>query len=297
METAAEVAIKVESVNASYLRLFHEVKVCKLLVGSVGVPNVHWYGVEGKYSVAVFDLLGPSLQDLFDYSGFRFSLKTVLMLAEQMVTRMEYVHNKGLVHRNIKPSHFAIGLGAKADVVHLIDFGFAKHVCESKARTYLHRAELPKVVGTLRYMSMNAHRGLEETRSDDLESLGYVLTYFLRGRLPWQGMQGSTESERHKKILDKKMSTSMHELCCRAPRELAELCAYSERSHCDANPDYTYLKRSVRHALSRFGSNHVCRFDWTGRASRSWTTACSSSRLQCVSEETLEEGGQMVCAC
>eukprot|EP00928_Gymnodinium_smaydae_P080235 TRINITY_DN63985_c0_g1_i1.p1 TRINITY_DN63985_c0_g1~~TRINITY_DN63985_c0_g1_i1.p1 ORF type:complete len:344 (+),score=33.07 TRINITY_DN63985_c0_g1_i1:46-1032(+) len=297
LETGADVAIKFESVKAGHLRLMHEAKVCKLFANSVGLPIVHWYGVEGDYNVVVFDLLGPSLQDLLDYSGGRFSLKTVLMLADQMIARIESVHSRGFVHGTIKPSHFVIGLGANADIIHLIDFGHAQRICASKAQAPPRLTEDQNFNGSLRYISVNAHRGVEQGRRDDLESLGYVLLYFFRGRLPWQGMRASTESEKHELVMDKKLNTCMNELCYRAPREFAEICAYSQGLQRNDVPDYAYLKRSLRNAFCRFGSNYSSHFDWTARASRAETTVCSSRRLQSVIEEGFEQDGQTVCAC
>eukprot|EP00928_Gymnodinium_smaydae_P002633 TRINITY_DN10941_c0_g1_i1.p1 TRINITY_DN10941_c0_g1~~TRINITY_DN10941_c0_g1_i1.p1 ORF type:complete len:361 (+),score=24.57 TRINITY_DN10941_c0_g1_i1:60-1085(+) len=295
LETGAEVAVKVESVRASHMRLLHEAKLCKLLEGSVGIPTVHWYGVEGDKNVAVFDLLGPSLQDLFDYRGCKFSLRTVLMLAEQMISRIECLHSKGLLHRNIKPGHFVIGLGAKGNLVHLIDFGLAHCFCDARDCDHAQLEKNLNLVGAPRYISTRAHRGLKQSRLDDLESLGYVLVYFLRGRLPWQGLRGNTVSEKHKLILEKKLSTSMYELCHSAPREFAELCAYSERLQGNDCPDYAYLKRSLRHAFFRLGYHCGSPFDWTPRSIRSEASRASSKTLQCVIEQSFDQAGQNAC--
>jgi len=97
-----EVAIKLESVKARHPQLLYESKLYKILHGGIGIPHIRWYGTERDYNVLVMDLLGPSLEDLFNFCGRRFTMKTVLMLADQMISRIEYVHNKSFIHRDIK---------------------------------------------------------------------------------------------------------------------------------------------------------------------------------------------------
>lgn len=155
-----EVAIKLESIKSRRPQLIFEAKVYKLLAGGYGIPNVHWYGNEGDYNVLVMDLLGPSLEDLFNYCGRKFSLKTVLLLADQMIRRIEFIHAKSFIHRDIKPDNYLMGLGKKANNVFLIDFGLAKKYRDLRTQKHLPYREQKSLTGTARYASINAHLGI-----------------------------------------------------------------------------------------------------------------------------------------
>ncbi|KAI5662795.1 hypothetical protein M9H77_22118 [Catharanthus roseus] len=257
------VAVKIENNKTKHPQLLYEAKLYHILQGGSGIPGIRWSGVDGEDNALVLDLLGPSLEDLFVYCGRKFSLKTVLMLADQMITRIEYVHSKGFLHRDIKPDNFLMGLGRKANQVYIIDFGLAKRYRDATTNRHIPYRENKNLTGTARYASCNTHLGIEQSRRDDLESLGYVLLYFLRGSLPWQGLKAATKKQKYDKICEKKLSTPIEVLCKSHPVEFASYFHYCHSLTFDQRPDYGFLKRLFRELFTHEGYEFDYIFDWT----------------------------------
>jgi len=268
-----EVAIKLESLKSKHPQLLYESKLYRILAGGVGIPNVHWYGVEGEYNAMVMDVLGPSLEDLFNFVVRKntstntpgFSLKTVLMCADQMINRIEYMHAKNFIHRDIKPDNFLIGLGKKANQIYIIDFGLAKKYRDPKTQQHIPYREGKNLTGTARYASLNTHLGIEQSRRDDLEALGYVLMYFNRGKLPWQGLKpakGDSKKGKYDLIMEKKMSTPIEVLCKHYPTEFITYLNYCRSLRFEDRPDYAYLRRFLKDLFFRENYQYDFVFDW-----------------------------------
>ncbi|KAJ3105985.1 serine/threonine protein kinase [Phlyctochytrium planicorne] len=258
-----EVAIKIELVRAEKPQLEYETRVCRSLAGGVGICFVRWFGVElDNFNCMVMDLLGPSLEDLFNFCGRKFSLKTVLLLADQLIQRIEYIHSKNFIHRDIKPENFLVGLGKQENQVHMINFGLSKMYCDRITHVHIPYKENKSVTGTGRYLSIKTHLGVEQSRRDDLESLGYVLMYFCRGSLPWQGMKAATRRQKYDRIM-KKMTTPAEVLCRGFPNEFAVYMNYIRSLGFDDKPDYNYLRKLFRDLFIRQGYVFDSVFDWT----------------------------------
>ncbi|KAH9801508.1 protein kinase domain-containing protein [Citrus sinensis] len=186
----------------------------------------------------------------------------VILLIIQ-INRVEFVHSKSFLHRDIKPDNFLMGLGRRANQVYIIDFGLAKKYRDTSTHQHIPYRENKNLTGTARYASMNTHLGIEQSRRDDLESLGYVLMYFLRGSLPWQGLKAGTKKQKYEKISEKKVSTSIEALCRGYPTEFASYFHYCRSLRFDDKPDYAYLKRIFRDLFIREGFQFDYVFDWT----------------------------------
>lgn len=271
------VAIKLMLVRDGGEMLRIEAEAYTKLSGGVGIPQLLWYGQECEYYALVHELLGPSLEDLFNYCDRRFSIKTVLLLADQAIARIEHLHKNGLLHRDIKPENFLMGIGRRGNILYIVDFGLTKEFYD--AERFQTMAGRP-FGGTSRYASLNNHNGrgpcrstlqysianieAEQSRGDDLESLGYMLLYFALGSLPWQGLKTGTE-KRNKLISQVKTNLPVSELCEGLPQEFATYINYTRSLGFNDKPNYPYLRKLFRTAFAARGFQYDNVFDWTER--------------------------------
>ena len=261
--TGGEIAIKLEPLTTEQPQLVYEYKIYKYLQNGFGIPKVYECSKDKKYTILIMDLLGDSLEKKFNECNRKFSLLTVLMIMEQLVSRIEFIHSKNLLHRDIKPDNFLVGRGNKNNIIYAIDFGLSKKYRDSKTGLHIPYRDGKSLTGTARYASINTHLGIEQSRRDDIEALGYIMVYFLKGSLPWQGMVINDPKKKYDKIKQLKYDIKLEVLCEGLPKECIKFIQYARDMKFEDRPDYHYLRELLRKAAKKNGLQFdSSKFDW-----------------------------------
>jgi serine/threonine protein kinase len=247
IDKTEEFAIKFEKTTVKNSVIGEEIKILKDLQGGVGIPEIYWHGRHEEYKVIVMDILGPSLDKFFKICGKKFNLETTVLFGIEMINRIEYMHSKGYLHRDIKPNNFLLGKFSRNKIcedntMFIVDFGLSKSYLDEESGLHYDYKENRRFVGTPRYASLNTHVGIRQSRRDDIESIVYIIIYFLKGELPWQGVKAKTKSEKKEKIKHQKKFVTVFEMTQGLPVQFTELLTYVKNIGFNEVPNYDHIR-------------------------------------------------------
>ena len=241
-------AIKLEDMKQNQYILEEESIILSYL-NIPRIPRIKSFGYKGSFIILVMELLGKSLDDIFnELPSKKMSLRCVCNIALQLLSIIEIMHNNNIIHRDIKPGNIAIGVKEKSKYIYLLDFGLSKKYINDENKHFKFEQN-NKLIGNARYSSINALEGGTQSRRDDLESLGYLLLFFILGRLPWQGYVSNSKEDKYYKIKEIKKQTSPKKLCENLPKQFEEYIVYTRKLEYEENPNYNYLKNLFKSLL------------------------------------------------
>eukprot|EP01097_Dermamoeba_algensis_P001050 TRINITY_DN139_c0_g6_i3.p1 TRINITY_DN139_c0_g6~~TRINITY_DN139_c0_g6_i3.p1 ORF type:complete len:519 (-),score=171.52 TRINITY_DN139_c0_g6_i3:156-1712(-) len=260
------VAIKFEALDIPVPQLEKEVQILRTLDGVKGVAKVYYFGREEHHLVMVMDRLGPSLEEQFARCGGKLSIKSVMVIGLQCLDRLEAIHKAGFIYRDIKPENFLTGPAEDRSTVYVIDFGLAKRYIDPVTKQHIPYQDNKNFSGNARFASLNSHLGIEQSRRDDLESLGFMLLYLFKGSLPWQGIKASNMKEKFHKIKMEKERNSPREITANDKAVIST--AFSEYFenvrllNFDEDPDYSSFKSLLLKVMRKEKLTADGTWDW-----------------------------------
>jgi len=202
LRTREKVAIKMEPINKNQQSLKNETRVYQYLNGCPGVAKLRWFGTDSKHYYLVIDLLGMSLSTYLEQTK-KISLPLIFKWAVQMITILESIHDKGMIHRDIKPDNFLMDPNTGIENIYLIDFGFCKTFLKQGSREHIETGYTTSLIGTPTFASIRSHENKELSRRDDLESIAYVLIFLYLGYLPWSNVLREKMMEKKRDFFEK----------------------------------------------------------------------------------------------
>jgi len=241
VRTNEQVAIKVEPIANQTKLIKNESIIYNYLKNINGIPSVKWFGKDEINYYMVIDLLGHSLQTIKEHKRV-FSLKATFQIGIQIVNLLKSIHEKGLIHRDIKPDNFLFGLGERKTQIYMIDFGLCKSFLNND-RTHIDMKKSQNLIGSQTYASINAHNYDELSRRDDLESACYMLIYFVLGKLAWNNLNTNTKTNTNANIIIKQMKENIinADKDKQVPVILMNILQYVRSLTFKEEPDYIYI--------------------------------------------------------
>ena len=249
-KTNKYVAIKAEKKCKNGVELLESEAFLLYSLRGFGIPQVLSYGRTKTHNILVLPLLGKSLLDLFIYKNKNISINDICLIAIQILDRIEWIHSNNIVYRDIKPENFLFGK-KDPEVLYLIDFGLCRKYRSSTTGKHIKPKNMGKFTGTSRYASLYAMAGNEQSRRDDIESIGYMIIFLMKKKLPWQGIKGNSYKECYHKLYLMKKYIEMEELCKGLPSEIIDYMNNARSLKFEEEPNYKYLKSLFNNILKK----------------------------------------------
>ncbi|CAG9323507.1 unnamed protein product [Blepharisma stoltei] len=243
LKTQNKCAVKIPSVSNknSFPQLLNEGKILKAIQGGIGIPKFIKFSNNEDELFLAMQHLGSNLEEKFIKCNRKFSLATVLTIGEQLLDRLEYIHRKGYIHRDLKPRQLLLGNGSDSSTLYVIDYGLSKQYIQKSMNLHIPYTEGRPFEGTAYFASLNTHMGIQQSRRDDLEAYIYMLAYFLNGTLPWIAAEKTSKiTERQIKLMKSRLSSTG--LFLDKPEEFNNIFKYVRNLEFDAEPDYDYIR-------------------------------------------------------
>lgn len=257
-------AMKVQDRSELYGNLENEAYNLYQLKG-LGIPKIISYGHYRKYNVLVMELLGKALDKLFIENiniGEKLRKKDAILAGIQMIDRIEHIHSKNLLHLDIKPDNFLVG-EPDSSLLYIIDFGFTKQYKSFRTGKHIQYSKKSFFNGNLLFSSARTMNGIESSRRDDLESLGYVLIHLFSKELPWKNLHYKNKNEYAQKAFRLKKTLPLETLCKDAPKEMIDFMKYVKSLKFEEEPKYDYLRNLLENSIKKYKDPH---FSWANKA-------------------------------
>ncbi len=236
-------ALKIEEKNVKRAKLQQEYQIYRSLkqVKLFNIPKLFQFIETTDYNILVIELLGSNLEEIFQQYNRRFDMNTILKLGYEIINIIQKFHQSGYVHCDIKPTNFLIHFDKNVSDIYIMDFGLSKLYINNNSHIPI--SNITSIIGTPRYASINVHNGIHPSRRDDLESICYMLLYFAKTKLPWQGIPNTQKHLMHQNISQIKLNTSVAELVKDLPKCFELYLLYVRKLKFNEEPNYNYLKQ------------------------------------------------------